>query len=175
MSEESLSGFLERAWSHLLRGKADRHHPARHPTLATIGPDGPEARTLVLRAVSQSASTLEFHTDGASPKTDHIATDPRVAIHVWIPKSQLQIRAQARVEFRPGDPDLFAQLPAHAQENYRGAVPGTPISTDIQKTKPRFSRLICHLTKFDLLLLSDPHQRAIYTSETDWSGTWITA
>jgi pyridoxamine 5'-phosphate oxidase len=43
----------------LIRGVRDRHAPTRHPTLATVTPDGrPQARTVVLRAADQPAGTL---------------------------------------------------------------------------------------------------------------------
>lgn len=120
MNEQSLAGMLETVWQHIGRGTKDRHHPARHPTLATIGPAGPEMRTLVLRAASRAEGTLEFHTDAASPKADHIARNPNVAIHIWIPKANLQIRARATAQLLLGDPNLFAQLPEAAQQNYQG-------------------------------------------------------
>ena len=37
-----LPALLDFVWSRLSHGVGDRTHPARHPTLATIGPDGPE-------------------------------------------------------------------------------------------------------------------------------------
>lgn len=176
MIEPSLKALLDTVWQHLSRGTADRHHPARHPTLATIGPDGPELRTLVLRRADRSCALLELHTDAASPKAAQIAADPRTALHVWLPKPRLQIRARALVILAPGDPAIFANLPPEAQANYGGAAPGTPLSDEPDPAEgdaTRFIRILCQLTEIDALLLSDPHRRARYRADADWQGEWI--
>lgn len=173
MNDQSLQALSETIWQHIGRGTKDRHHPARHPTLATIAPDGPDLRTLVLRAANRSEKTLEFHTDASSPKVAHIRQTPRVAIHIWIPKASLQIRAKALAEIFPGDRDLFAQLPEAAQMNYQGAAPGTPLPAEPDPTQNRFTRLVCRLTEIDALVLSTPHQRACFHASSDWQGAWI--
>ncbi|ABD53171.1 pyridoxamine 5'-phosphate oxidase family protein [Jannaschia sp. CCS1] len=172
MSDTVLTGLLDTVWQQFGRGTKDRHHPARHPTLATIGTDGPDLRTLVLRAASHAEATLEFHTDAASPKVAHIRRDARVAIHIWIPKASLQVRAKAIAKILPGDPNLFAQLPEAARMNYQGPVPGTPLPAEPDATPNRFTRLICHLSEIDVLHLTTPHQRAVYTAP-DWRGIWV--
>ena len=176
MTEPTLTGLFDTVWQHLSRGMADRHHPARHPTLATSGPDGPELRTLVLRRADRSAALLELHTDAASPKAAQIAADPRIALHVWLPKPRLQIRARGLATLAPGDPALFATLPAEVQANYGGPAPGTPLAED-PDTGPgdptRFTRILCHLTEIDALLLGAPHRRARYPADSDWQGAWI--
>lgn len=173
MNDTSLNRLLETVWQHLARGTADRHHPARHPTLATLGPDGPDLRTLVLRAVHRDENALEFHTDAASPKAAHIAAHPAIALHVWVPKARLQIRARGTARIAQGDPALFAQLPEQAQSNYTGPTPGTPLPAKAAQTGPRFSRLLCTLTEIDALTLSDPHQRALFQASDTWQGQWI--
>ncbi|PWK61627.1 pyridoxamine 5'-phosphate oxidase [Roseicyclus mahoneyensis] len=176
MTEETLTGLLDTIWQHLARGTADRHHPARHPTLASIGTDGPELRTLVLRRAERSGALLEVHTDAASPKAVQIVADPRVALHVWLPKPRLQIRARAMALLEPGDPAVFANLPPEAQANYGGPVPGTPLPGPAKRAAgdpARFTRILCHLTEVDALLLSDPHRRARYRADGNWQGQWI--
>lgn len=173
MSDQSLSGLLETVWQNLSRGTADRHHPARHPTLATLGPDGPDLRTLVLRHIDRDTDTLEFHTDTASPKVAHIVADPAIALHVWIPKTRLQIRARGTARVIRGDPHLFAQLPPQAQANYTGPIPGTALPTNTSQTDPRFARLLCTLIEIDALILTDPHERALFRASDMWQGQWI--
>lgn len=173
MNDLSRNGTLETVWQQITLGTADRHHPARHPTLATITPDGPDMRTLVLRAASRTDQTLEFHTDTASPKAIQIRQNSNVAIHFWIPKSNLQIRARATATLLPGDQNLFAQLPEAVRQNYQGPVPGAPLPAEPSLQENRFTRIICHLTHIDALLLTTPHQRAAFTEATDWHGTWI--
>ncbi len=160
-------------WSHLLRGAADRHHPARFPTLATYGPDGPEARTLVLRGVSEDAGTLDLHTDMASPKVAQIASEPRVALHVWIPEARLQIRIRGTAVVEPGDPDLFSRLPDVARANYVGAIPGEALPREGGDEGPsRFASIQITVRDIDALILDEPHIRAIFTTP-DWTGRWV--
>jgi hypothetical protein len=176
MTEQTLHGLLDTVWGHLSRGVADRRHPARHPTLATIGPDGPEARTLVLRDATRAGATLELYTDASSRKAAQILADPRVALHVWLPKPQLQIRMRATATLAPGDPAVFAALPPEAQANYGGPPPGTPLP-DAREAEggdtARFIRIICRLTEIDALSLTDPRHRALYCATDDWAGRWI--
>lgn len=173
MTDQTLSGMLDSVWQHIIRGTKDRHHPARHPTLATLTPDGPDLRTLVLRAASRDTQTLEFHTDAASPKVAQIRENPNVAVHIWIPKANLQIRARAAAQLLPGDQSLFAQLPETAQLNYQGPAPGARLPAKTYPAPDRFTRLLCHLAEIDALLLSTPHQRAVFTAQSGWHGAWI--
>lgn len=170
---DDLSRLLGTVWSELGRGVADRRHPARHPTLATLGPDGPEARTLVLRAAQKAESRLDFNTDALSPKAAQIRADPRVSLHVWIPGQRLQIRARAMAELVPGDPDLFASLPPEARANYGGSPPGRAPRDDVPEADPdRFLVIRCRLRDIDALVLDNPHRRAGFAAP-DWKGRWI--
>ncbi len=173
MNEQSLISLFETVWQHLMLGTKDRTHPARHPTLASFGPYGPELRTLVLRVASRDEACLEFHTDAASPKAAQINANPNVAIHVWIPEARLQIRAKANAVLHIGDANLFTSLPPEAQANYAGLVPGTPLPSNPPEAAPRFGRLLCHLTEIDVLHLGETHIRARYRSDANWAGAWI--
>jgi hypothetical protein len=173
MTDINVSDMLDRVWRHLTRGVADRRHPARHPTLATLGPEGPEARTLVLRAADRDAARLELHTDMASPKAAQIGQNPRVALHVWIPKDRLQIRIRAEAVVRPGDPALFASLPIEARRNYGGAVPGgVPREAAGDGDPARFGSIALEVRRIDALVLDDPHLRAVFEAP-DWAGRWV--
>jgi hypothetical protein len=173
MTTPELSGLLDRVWRHLTRGVADRWHPARHPTLATIGPEGPELRTLVLRAAERESARLELHTDMASPKVAQMRSDPRVALHVWIPKDRLQIRIRAQAHVTQGDPELFSRLPEPAQRNYGGPVPGTTEFEPAGDGDPcRFAAIRLRITLIDALVLDEPHVRAVFAAP-EWRGVWV--
>lgn len=176
MNDTSLNRLLDMVWQHLGRGVADRKHPARHPTLASIGADGPELRTLVLRAATRETACLEMHTDSYSPKIAQIGADPRVALHIWLPKPSLQLRLKARAQIAPGDPAIFAQLPDAARTNYGGLAPGTPLDDPYpiaEGDAARFTRLLCQLHEIDVLHLDQPPRRALFTAVNNWSGAWI--
>lgn len=173
MAVVSVSDMLDRVWRHLSRGVSDRRHPARHPTLATLGPDGPEQRTLVLRAADRDAARLELHTDMASPKVAQIRHDPRVALHVWVPKDKLQIRIRAQASVTPGDLALFARLPEDARRNYGGSAPGGVLEDAPSDGDPaRFAAIALKVRRIDALVLEDPHRRAIFDAP-DWQGRWV--
>ena len=69
-------------------------------TLATIGPDGPNTRTLVVRGFYKNGEQLWFVTNGLSAKAQEIAKDPRVSL-LWLFNSTAE---QFRIN---GTMDLF--------------------------------------------------------------------
>lgn len=172
------AGMWAQAWQELGRGVADRKHPARTPTLATTGPDGPEARTVVLRGIDPDRATLEIHTDTASAKVAQIAQDPRVALHIWIPKQNLQLRLAAHAVLIHSDANRWAKIPPNAQIVYGGTpAPGATLARPEDHapgaTQDRFTTIECSLTRADILHLGTPrHLRAAFLGP-DWAGTWI--
>ncbi len=166
------------AWTAMGRGVADRRHPARHPTLATTGVDGPTARTVVLRGWDDRQA--EFHTDTASAKIRDLKADPRAALHVWIPKQMLQIRLTGLVSQTIGDGDAWARVPETAQRVYGGTPPpGAPMASDREHDPSpdpaRFCVLRLSVHRADLLLLgSERHQRVVATRSGDgWQSGWV--
>ncbi|MCC1491249.1 pyridoxamine 5'-phosphate oxidase family protein [Cognatishimia sp. F0-27] len=167
------------AWQHMARGVADRRHPARHPTLGTIGADGPQLRTVVLRGWDP-AGIAEIHTDSASAKTREIAEDPRVALHVWIPKQNLQMRLMATARMIHADEERWGKIPPGAQIVYGGTpAPGTPIDAPEMHspgaTITRFTALSLTVNRLDLVHLGeDLHRRVmVQRSKDGWSSEWV--
>ncbi len=173
--------LLAQAWQHLARGVADRRAPARHPVLATVSPDGlPEARMVVLRAASESAGTLEIHSDSETPKVAALRARPVAALHVWVPKARLQIRMSAEVEILTGAQVMaqWEKVPCAARVSYgTEPAPGKPIAQAHDYAQPgdpaRFAVLHCILSRMDLLQLDTPHRRAVYCRQDLWQGTWV--
>lgn len=176
-----LEAFLDEAWLHLSRGVADAKAPARYPTFATVSPQGvPEARTVALRAARRSEGFLEVHTDIETPKVAALRKTPLAALHVWIPRASLQIRATARVDILTGHTvaEDWARVPENSRVSYgTEPIPGTPIHHVHGYEKPpnpdRFAVLRCHLTEIDLVHLDTPHRRAVYKAGDTWRGTWV--
>jgi len=175
-----LAAFWDLAWQHLMRGAADARHPARYPVFATVSHEGwPEARTVALRAAAQSEARLEVHTDTQTAKVHALTASPRAALHVWIPKADLQIRVQARVEIITGSKadDAWARVPAASRISYgTQPAPGTPISHVYAYEKPpdrsRFAVLSCHAEAVDLVELGAKHRRAGYARADGFKGCW---
>ncbi|MCC5972479.1 MAG: pyridoxamine 5'-phosphate oxidase family protein [Rubellimicrobium sp.] len=178
---ETLPAFHALAWTRLVRGVADRHAAARHPTLATAGPDGaPELRTVVLRAADPQAGTLEIHTDLRSPKAAQIAADPRVALHVWDDRARLQIRIAANVVILTGEEvaSQWGRVPAASRISYGSdPAPGQPIPAALDYrpgTDPAaFAVLRLGIARMDLLHLGTSHRRAVFARADDWTGHWL--
>lgn len=178
---ETLPGLQTRLWQNLSRGLADRLHPARHPTLATISPDGwPEARTVVLRGADQAAGTLTAHTDLHSAKIDSLRTTPRAALHVWIQKDRLQLRLTCTVALRHG-PEVaveWARVPDLSRQSYGiTPAPGTPINGALDYVKApnvmTFTVLDFTVVHIDAVHLGQVHRRARFQREDDWQGQWL--
>ena len=175
-----LAAFLHLAWQHIQRGSADSRHPARYPTFGTVSPDGkPQLRTVALRRAQRSDGIVEVHTDIVTPKVTALRKNPHASLHIWVPRADLQIRMNARVEILTG-PAVQAEwekVPEASCISY-GTLPdpGTPIDHVHAYEKPpnrnRFAVLRCHLTDLDLVQLGEKHRRALYKARDDWAGTW---
>lgn len=176
-----LEAFLAQAWQHLSRGVADRRAPARYPTFTTVAPDGtPQSRTVALRGASPSACTLEVHTDIATDKVTALRHNAVAALHVWVPRSDLQIRVTATVEILTGAEveAQWTQIPAASRVSYgTQPAPGQPIDHVYAYEKPadraRFAVLACTVTALDLVHLGEQHRRAGYTRADGFAGQWL--
>jgi pyridoxamine 5'-phosphate oxidase len=177
----TLDGLRAQAWQLLARGVADARHPCRLPTIATISPAGwPEARTMVLRKADPSAGEVTLHTDLQSTKLAGLRALPRLALHVWVPKADLQIRLQATVTIASGDAvrTLWNRIPDHARQSYGVTPPpGAPIAHALDYVKDpdpaTFAVLTCQVMQMDLVHLGTDHRRAAYSRDDDWSGQWL--
>lgn len=166
------------AWDALARGVTDRHHPARHMVLATTGPQGPEARTVVLRGWTEGV--VECHTDRASAKVRELDADPRAALLVWVPTQNLQVRLAARIDVLNGDTERWARVPKPARAVYGGTPPpgatlADPDAFQPQPSLERFTVLLAHVMRAEVLHLGqDLHRRAVFHRDgPGWAGTWI--
>jgi len=178
---ETLDGIYNRVWQTLGRGVADRRSPARHPTLATTGPDGmPQARTVVLRRVDIDAQILEIHTDLHSAKIKSFEKFPLAAFHIWDEKQKLQLRLSGTVDVLSGDPamDRWAKVPDPSRQAYgTEPAPGTVIKDALAYRKPAdpaaFAVVECSITHMDIVHLGNDHRRASFTRSRDWAGEWL--
>ena len=165
----TLRALRDLAWSRLEAGVRDRDAPARTLTLATIGAEGPEARSLVLRAVDRDAGTLDLHADAASAKVAEIGADPRASVHLWDPGASLQVRLRGVVAVLTG-PEADAawdRVPEAARANYGGApAPGRPIEQpgahQPGAERGRFAVLRLRARELEVLCLAGPHLRAVF-------------
>lgn len=176
-----LPSLHAQVWTRLTRGVHDRHAPARHPTLATIGTDGmPQARTVVLRAVDTTAATLDIHTDLNSAKVVELRADPRAALHVWDSSPHLQMRIEAEVTILSGAKvaDIWARVPEASRLAYGSRpAPGQPIEDALGYDKSpdpaAFAVLRLSVQAIDALHLGTDHRRARFVRADEWAGQWL--
>ncbi len=176
-----LQALLDDVWRHLARGVADRQVPARHPTFATVSPDGrPQARTVVLRAATRSSATLEVHTDTRSAKITALGGTPCAQFHIWEADARLQIRLSTRVTILTGaaTADRWARVPDTARVSYgTRPAPGTPIANVYDYENPHspecFAVLSCAIEHMDIVHLDTRHRRAAFSREDGWRGVWL--
>lgn len=177
----ALDTLYQHLWSRLIRGVHDRHAPARHLTLATVGADHmPQARTLVLRDANKAAATLTAYTDIQSAKVAELNANPRACLHVWDSTAHLQLRLESRVTLHTGDAvtDQWAKVPETSRRAYSSdVVPGQPISDALDYTKrpdpAAFAVLRFEVTAIDALHLGAVHRRARFERATQWKGQWL--
>lgn len=178
---ETLPGLYDQLWDILVQGVVDRHHPARHPTFATISPDGwPEARTVVLRGADQIAGSISVFTDLHSAKVASLNKSPRAALHIWDAANMLQLRLSCKVQIQQG-PDvthIWAQVPDPSRQSYGVTPPpGTPIANALDYVKApdpaTFAVLNCAVVHIDAVYLGTAHRRARFLAADDWRGEWL--
>ena len=176
-----LSQLHAEVWLRLTRGVHDRHAPARHPTLATVTPEGrPQARTVVLRAADKLAGTLDIHTDLRSSKVQDLRRTPFAALHVWDASAHLQLRLDARVTLLTGQDvvAIWVVVPEASKLLYGGTpASGKPIAQALAYTKAPdpayFAVLRLSLLTIDALHLGPDHRRARFDRTSEWAGEWL--
>ena len=176
-----LSEIHAQVWTRLLRGVRDRRAPTRHPTMATVTPDGrPQARTVVLRAADKQASSLEIHTDLHSTKVIELISTPFASLHVWDTTAHLQLRLEANVTILKGEEvaEIWARVPVLSRSSYGGSpAPGQPIPEGLAYNKApdatSFAVLQLSVHTIDVLHLGQRHRRARFERSANWEGVWL--
>lgn len=106
-SSDDLDGLAADVCARLSQAVDGREGPWRTPVLSTAGPDGPNARVVVIRSVDLGNRRLEIFTDRQSAKVSEIGAWPRVALAFWDPAAQQQLRMVA-VARASDEPELIA-------------------------------------------------------------------
>lgn len=176
-----LSDLYAQVWIRLVRGVRDRRAPTRHPTLATVTPDGkPQARTVVLRAADKATGSLDIHTDLQSAKVSEVRNMPFAALHVWDEAARLQMRLEATVTILTGADAaaIWGNVPEVSRQSYGSLpAPGQPIELALGYTKQpdpaSFAILRLTVQTIDAVHLGPDHRRARFDRDTGWVGTWL--
>lgn len=177
----SLAGLFQEAWTRLHRGVHDRRAATRHPTLATVCPDGrPQARTVVLRRADKAEASVSIYTDLRSGKIIDLQATDWAALHIWDSAAHLQLRMTARAKISAGEEitPLWEQMPEHARHAYGGSpAPGTSIDSaleyDKKPSQAAFAVVALAIEDMDVLYLGQAHKRARFRRDDGWAGQWL--
>lgn len=188
VAAEALSRGL---WGLAQRGVVDRRSVWHTPTVATQGVSGaPELRTVVLRGASSVEWTLRFHTDRRSGKFAQITRSAQIALHVYDPRHQIQVRMSGTATLHTDDDVAqrawVATQPmsrvGYAQREHPGHVLGQdrvvrlPVGLHDAEARINFVAVIVHLRAIDWLhLAADGHRRAVLQRDELGSvvGQWV--
>ena len=175
---DDLAGTLDAAWDRMAEGAA-RGGDHGAVSLATLGAEGPEVRTVVLRRADRDAAEVEVNTDSRSAKVAALAADPRAALMLWDAGMRLQVRARLRCRVLVGEAARWNALSDDARWNY-GAEPspGTAIEAPDAWRRPKaregFAAIVGQVEEIDTVLL-DPagHRRALFRAADGFAGRWL--
>jgi pyridoxamine 5'-phosphate oxidase len=85
-------------WSELGRACRDKQHAWRTPALATVGADGAQARTVVLREADEVTHTLFIFSDARAAKVAELLAQPHGTLLMWSPQLSWQLRLRVQVD-----------------------------------------------------------------------------
>ncbi|MCJ7558169.1 MAG: pyridoxamine 5'-phosphate oxidase family protein [Gammaproteobacteria bacterium] len=176
-------------WGLLAQAASGFDYPFRCPAVATSGGDGPQLRTVILRAASAATRRLLFYTDARSPKVRELRQLTEMAWMFYDPGKRLQLRAWGAVSLHQDDElteACWETCSAENRRNYGGrAIPGTALDAATPITHPapledqggrgNFLVVACRVARMDALLLGpESHRRLdMRWHEPSWVSTWL--
>jgi hypothetical protein len=181
---DALPELAQRIMARLHQAYGTLSDPWRLPVLATLGPEGPDARVVVLREVLNDGRELVAFSDRRAPKITQIHQHSRIALVFYDAAGpvQLRIHGEANVQ-EASDRDRWAALSDAQRQNYRSlAAPGTPVDSPSEGWAmtdrsgfEEFAVIRITVETLDWLWLARAgHRRAQFTGEAgSWSGSWV--
>jgi len=100
---DTLDAIEAEAWTLLEAGGRSFRAPFHSGQIASIGADGPNVRTVILRGADAAGRRIWCHSDRRSPKFAELAADPRVAWTLYDEGSRLQFRAWGHARLHHDD------------------------------------------------------------------------
>lgn len=193
---DSLERVLADVERILNRGVSDFNDAFHWPVLGTVGSDGCQQRTVILRGFDPIRRILICHTDSRAGKAAEIRMDNRVSWLFYHPKRRIQVRITGLAELHTDDlfaDEQWAATSAANRLNYStGEAPGTavpepasglpelflnklPSLLESEKSRPHFMTISCVYDSMDCLRLSPlGNRRARFTwTLSEKKATWI--
>jgi pyridoxamine 5'-phosphate oxidase len=167
-------------WRQLECAVDDKQHAWRTPVLATVGDDGPDARTVVLREVDAVTRELHFYADERSAKVRQIVRNPRGLMVSWSPDLSWQLRCTLRLALEMSGVAASLRwarmrLTPAAHDYLSARAPGTVLAGDGDgrdaADQAYFAVLSACVQSIDWLELHrDGHRRAVFD---DAGPRWV--
>jgi pyridoxamine 5'-phosphate oxidase len=177
---ERSMNHAEEIWKTLVRATVDKKHPWRVVSFSSCGADGPQVRSVVLRAAKPAEHTLVFYTDARSQKIEDIRFDPRVALLLWNSRSSEQLRIAGSASIELDDSirnSLWARIPEYARKDYATlSAPGAVLEAslpefNLETAWQNFTVLNVKVQAMELLQLDrSGHSRQAFVP--DGTGQW---
>jgi hypothetical protein len=161
-------------WRQPFETALQRNAPQRELQVATVSPEGvPSVRTVVLRGITADARPF-FYTDVRTRKANHLAENPKVALHAWFPLTREQFRLTGRAGLHGSHAEgpwaelrhaAWLSFDDEARLAFIGPPPGrtyvTPIPREVPPAPPQeFLVVSVDVTEVDWLALGPPPARA---------------
>lgn len=194
MTSEQQSVFNQ-AWDELLKAVTNRRHNFRLGVVANSTPNGPEARTVVLRNAIPEERILQFHADIRSQKFQSLKSGDRIAWVFHSPDLKLQIRATGPCQIDETSLIvdqawevtqllsrrcyLATTAPGSPVESPTGGFPEyltsrEPTEEESELGRDNFCIIRTEVDSFDVYSLAfTGHTRCHFTYNTDWQANWL--
>lgn len=172
-------------WRELEACVHDKAHPWRTPVLATTDGQSGDARTVVVREVSQEDRRLLVYTDKRSPKVAQLQRHPRGTLVMWSAALGWQLRCRvhlsldtsglavasrwAQIKLSPAAQDYLSPLPPGSALD---DAPDTPaVGSDERGALGYFTVIDAQVQSIDWLELhAEGQRRAQFTRD---GGRWL--
>lgn len=177
------------ALSLLQEAVLDATSPLHVAVLASLGSEGPEARSVILRALGQAPLALTIWTDNRAAKVAEMRTTPAISLVLYDPRRaiQLRLKGQAMLESDPVRLDriwrdaslasrrayLVAATPGAALDMPHSGLPealddALPTPDQVERGRKNFGVIEIVLSAIDLLILGrNGHRRATLSPRPD--------
>ena len=176
----TLDAVAAAVWQELSTAARDKQHAWRSPVLATVGTEGADARTVILREVDADARLLRIYTDERAAKVAQVLSHPVGTLVMWSPALGWQLRCRVRlsvqsqglaatsrwalVKLSPAAQDYLSPLPPGAALG--GETPGAPPPPDtavLPVPQAHFAVIEAQVLAIDWLELKrSGHRRAVF-------------
>ena len=174
---EQLAEIECAVWAELGSAVREKGHPWRVGVLATLDGERADARSVVLRDIEASASTLLIYTDERSAKARQVERHPLGTLVLWSDPLGWQLRLRVHLSLQTSGLEVssrWAQLKmSPAAHDYLSPLPpGSTVAHPLPQRGSFFAVLAAEVQAVDWLELhAEGHRRAIFDAK---GRRWVT-